>query len=70
MVDRRSKNLCNVNLLTHSLLGASFLNGEFMNFGLLHGDCLELMKSLPDESVDAVVTDPPYGLSNHTDRLR
>lgn len=31
-----------------------------MNFELLHGDCLELMKSLPDESVDAVVTDPPY----------
>lgn len=31
----------------------------------LHGDCLDLLKSLPDESVDAVVTDPPYGLSNH-----
>ncbi|MCR4420764.1 MAG: DNA methyltransferase [Clostridia bacterium] len=25
------------------------------------GDCLELMAELPDESVDAVVTDPPYG---------
>ena len=24
------------------------------------GDCLELMKDIPDESVDAVVTDPPY----------
>ena len=24
------------------------------------GDCLELLKSLPDASVDAVVTDPPY----------
>lgn len=30
---------------------------------LLHGDCLEQMKSLPDNSVDSVVTDPPYGLS-------
>lgn len=30
---------------------------------LLHGDCLELMKELPDCSVDACVTDPPYGLS-------
>jgi len=33
-----------------------------MNFELLHGDCLELLKGLPDESVDAVVTDPPYGI--------
>jgi len=30
---------------------------------LLHGDCLEVMRTLPDCSVDAVVTDPPYGLS-------
>lgn len=26
------------------------------------GDCLEGMKELPDECVDAVVTDPPYGI--------
>jgi site-specific DNA-methyltransferase (adenine-specific) len=30
---------------------------------LLHGDCLEQMKQLADNSVDSVVTDPPYGLS-------
>lgn len=30
---------------------------------LLLGDCLEQMKSLEDNSVDACVTDPPYGLS-------
>lgn len=29
---------------------------------LFHGDCLEVMRTLPDASVDAVVTDPPYGL--------
>ncbi|MFF9565763.1 DNA-methyltransferase [Leifsonia sp. NPDC014704] len=28
-----------------------------------HGDCLDILRSLPDESVHAVVTDPPYGLS-------
>ena len=28
-----------------------------------HGDALELLRSMPDNSVDAVVTDPPYGLS-------
>jgi DNA modification methylase len=26
------------------------------------GDCIELMRSLPDGCIDAVVTDPPYGL--------
>lgn len=34
-----------------------------MSYEVHHGDCLEVMKSLPDNSVDAVVTDPPYGLS-------
>jgi DNA modification methylase len=29
---------------------------------LLHGDCIEVMASLEADSVDAVVTDPPYGL--------
>ena len=28
---------------------------------LLHGDCLELMKDIPDGSVDLVLCDPPYG---------
>ena len=27
---------------------------------LILGDCLEVMKTLPDNSVDAVITDPPY----------
>jgi DNA modification methylase len=31
---------------------------------ILFGDCLDLLKDLPDGSVDAVVTDPPYGLGN------
>ena len=32
------------------------------------GDCLEIMKTIPDKSVDLVLTDPPYGMrfrSNH-----
>lgn len=29
---------------------------------ILLGDCLERLKELPDNSVDSVVTDPPYGL--------
>jgi len=31
---------------------------------ILLGDCLEVLKGLPDECIDAVVTDPPYGLGN------
>lgn len=27
------------------------------------GDCLELMKEIPDKSIDLVITDPPYGIS-------
>ena len=29
-----------------------------------HGDCLEVLRGLPDSSIDSIVTDPPYGLSN------
>ena len=35
---------------------------------LRNGDCLELMKDIPDGSADLVLTDPPYGIgfkSNH-----
>ena len=32
-----------------------------MNIQLHLGDCLEVMRSMPDKSVDAVITDPPYG---------
>ena len=28
---------------------------------LIHGDCLEVMKTIPDASIDAIITDPPYG---------
>jgi len=32
-----------------------------ININLMHGDCLEKMKDIPDGSVDAIITDPPYG---------
>lgn len=34
-----------------------------MTHQLHHGDCLEVLRSMPDCSVDSIVTDPPYGLS-------
>jgi DNA modification methylase len=34
-----------------------------MKFDLHHGDCLEVLRTMADNSVDSIVTDPPYGLS-------
>src|SRR5690625_433267 len=34
---------------------------------VINGDCLDELKELPDNSVDSVVTDPPYGLSKEPD---
>ena len=35
-----------------------------MNYDYIEqGDCLKLMKNIPDGSVDLVVTDPPYGVN-------
>ena len=35
-----------------------------MEYKLLNGDCLELMKDMTDESVDLIITSPPYNLGN------
>jgi DNA modification methylase len=36
-------------------------------FNLLLGNCLDRLKELPDNSIDSIVTDPPYGLSQQPD---
>lgn len=38
-----------------------------MSTRLLLGDCLEVLATIPDNSIDAVITDPPYGLSKEPD---
>lgn len=35
-----------------------------MKIDLRCGDCLEIMKSIPDESIDLIITSPPYNLSH------
>ncbi len=30
---------------------------------IMHGDCLQVLRTFPSNTVDSVVTDPPYGLS-------
>jgi len=34
---------------------------------IIQGDCLNVMKGIPDESVDLVLTDPPYNISKLND---
>ena len=36
-----------------------------MNYKLFNGDCLELMKDIPDGSVDMILCDLPYGVTQN-----
>lgn len=38
---------------------------QFLN-KIINGDCLEVLRQLPDSSIDLVVTSPPYNLKNST----
>jgi site-specific DNA-methyltransferase (adenine-specific) len=38
------------------------VGGWMSEYKLYLGDCLEYMKTMPDKSVDAVITDPPYNV--------
>ena len=40
------------------------LRGEtkFQNIEFIHGDCLQLIKDVQDDSIDLVITDPPWGI--------
>ena len=33
---------------------------------LMNGDCFQLMKEIPDHSIDLILTDPPYNLANYS----
>ena len=41
-----------------------------MRYTIHHGDCLDVLKTLADCSVDAIVTDPPYGLGKEPDPVK
>jgi DNA modification methylase len=45
------------------MMAESFLNHRVI---LHRGDCLDVLKTLPDDSIDSCVTDPPYHLTNNT----
>ncbi|WP_080995054.1 hypothetical protein [Yersinia proxima] len=44
----------------HQLMAIT--GGNAMHDILTHGDCLDVLCSMPDNSVDSIVTDPPYGI--------
>ena len=37
---------------------------DFIN-KIICGDCLELIKTIPDNKIDCIITDPPYGLNKN-----
>lgn len=39
-----------------------------MDWDLREGDCLTIMRSMPDEYVEAIITDPPYGIDYQSAR--
>ena len=39
--------------------------GAKQTLKLYHGDCLDLMKRIPDRSVDLILCDPPYGCTKN-----
>ena len=37
---------------------------------IIQDDCLQILKTIPSNSVDAIITDPPYGISYHATRRK
>ena len=37
---------------------------------IIHGDCIEILKSIPENSVDLIFADPPYNLQLRNDLYR
>jgi hypothetical protein len=48
----------------HDFLGtAAHVAGGVVTATVIHGDCLDVMRAMEPNSVDAIVTDPPAGIS-------
>ena len=46
-------------------IGGILMEIQNMLDKVINGDCLEVMKQMPSESVDLVITSPPYNLRNN-----
>lgn len=40
--------------------GAFYVLEPYLSFEIIQGDCLDVMRQMPDNSVDLIATDPPY----------
>ena len=54
---KRAKTASQVQLDLHAPRAEALPTGQ-----ILSGDCIEAMRSLPDNSIDCVFADPPYNL--------
>lgn len=55
------------------MLKGSVKGGDIMDKYInkvIYGDCLEVLRELPDESVDTVITDPPYRIDLQPQRKK
>lgn len=63
----REENSVEIKLLEHKTPEKSPLQNPYYKkpgFALYHGDSLDILSKLPENSVDMVFADPPYNLSN------
>ncbi len=51
-----------IELIIKSLPNELVYPNDFID-KIICGDCRELIKNIPDKTIDAIITDPPYGLS-------
>lgn len=54
--------MCYLYNIIQGIINRKSKKGEYM---LYHGNCLEVMPKLMDKSIDLILTDLPYGVSNH-----
>ena len=46
-------------------LGCGYVFREVGNSLIIHADCLEWLSRIPENSIHAIVTDPPYGIKEY-----
>ncbi|MDR2063832.1 MAG: hypothetical protein LBQ02_03545 [Candidatus Nomurabacteria bacterium] len=49
-------------VLSKGLIGGTYFKTD--DFVLFKNDCIELLKQIPENSIDMIFADPPYNLSN------
>ena len=54
----------------HNAQIAIVMSSEIQRDTIYQGDCLEILKTFPDKSVDLVFADPPYNMQTEGELLR